>query len=243
MLESQPGLVEIGKAYMARNLLQRELNDRQRRMDLGGAWYRTLWGAFDRRSLDAFRRTPLKIVTYNYDRSLEYALVGALQVQFGASDEDCANALDCIGPLHLHGQLGYLSGFPVPHDSIVHYGSSPDEAAPTDSDCLNAARQIRIVHEPNPQEEAFVRARGALASAERIIFLGFGYAPQNVERLQLTTCVNRHAEIFLCVTGFTGEQQMAMIRPYFTPWGHSLRSGAEQDDIVAFFRRFPEALL
>jgi hypothetical protein len=51
------------------------------------------------------------------------------------------------------------------------------------------------------------------------------------------------AEMFLCVTGFTPQQQVALIRPYFGPWGHNLRMGREPDDIVQFLRIFPEAFI
>jgi len=92
-----------------------------------GAWYRTLWDAFDLRSLDSFRRTPLTIITYNYDRSIEYALVRALQERFGGTFENCAAALDSIGPIHLHGQLGFLPGFTARAEDIAQYGSAPSE--------------------------------------------------------------------------------------------------------------------
>jgi hypothetical protein len=87
------------------------------------------------------------------------------------------------------------------------------------------------------------RAHSALSDAERVIFLGFGYGRQNVERLQLQNHVKKQAGMYLCVTGFTPEQQVALVRPYFNPWGRDLRTGKETDDIVQFLRRYPEAFL
>jgi hypothetical protein len=78
MLERRSELVEAGKAYTARRLLRAEAAAREAVADAPGTWYHILWDAMDLASLEAFRATPLKIITYNYDRSLEYALVSGL---------------------------------------------------------------------------------------------------------------------------------------------------------------------
>ncbi len=72
MLEHRPDLVEAGKALMARALLNRENTSLTVMRDAGGEWYRDLWAALDANSLDNFQANQLTIVTYNYDRSLEY---------------------------------------------------------------------------------------------------------------------------------------------------------------------------
>src|SRR5262249_4143950 len=56
MLELRADLGEAGKAYMARTLLQAEAAARASVDDDPGAWYRTLWSAFDLRSIEAFRK-------------------------------------------------------------------------------------------------------------------------------------------------------------------------------------------
>jgi hypothetical protein len=193
-------------------------------------------------SLEGFRATPLTIVTYNYDRSVEYALARALQVRWpGLAPADYAHALDCIGPIHLHGQLGRLPGFPGENGSEVPFGGDPDRL--TDANHIVAASGIQIVHESNPQAEPFIRARDAISAAERVIFLGFGYAATNVTRLALQTYIRRTADVYLCVKGFTPQQQVANVRCHFGPGIPHLEVGTEDEDIVQFFRRFPEAIL
>jgi hypothetical protein len=244
MLETMPPtVVGAGKTLMARLLLQLESRLRDRSDEHDGDWYRIhLWPIFDFRSLEAFRATPLTIVTYNYDRSLEYSLVNALSVKLRAPLSECAAALDCIGPIHLHGELGTLPKFPHLAGTPVPFGGA--SSRPTDSECRIAAEAIRIVHEPNPTDEAFMRARDALSAADRVIFLGFGYAPTNFERLQMEKCVRRTTTtFFLCVRGFTPKQQIALVRPFFNPWIRELQVGTEEWDILQFFRNFPEALL
>ena len=47
------------------------------------------------------------------------------------------------------------------------------------------AKEIKIIHEPADDDSGFQAADKILAGAARIVFLGFGYAEANVQRLQL----------------------------------------------------------
>jgi hypothetical protein len=227
-------IVDAGKAFIAKSLLQREYNLRSDPKRNLSEWYTILWKAFDQASLAAFRASKLTVVTFNYERSLEQAIFRALITKFpDATREQCRTAMDCIGPIHLHGQLGSLKQVP--------FGGGDE--GPTDSDFATAAGAIKIVHEPTPNDEGFMRARDAIGSAERVIFLGFGYARSNIERLQLHNCLSKNADVYLCTTGFSPQQLITHVRPHFNTWVRDARIGAGDEDIVAFFRRFPEALL
>jgi len=246
MLELRGRLVAPGKALMARMLLVCEQNmlrppdDREVTRYPDAMWYENLWDAFDLRSLDSFSATPLTVVTFNYDRSLEYHLVRALRVRFEASDKECAEALDSIGPIHLHGQLGFLPGFSEDAGKVVGFGGLPGGI--TAVDCIRAAQAIKILHEANPSDDAFARAQSAIAAAERVIFLGFGYARKNVERLRLDACMRLTTKLYLCVTGYTEQQLRTHILPALNRWP-TAGAGTKNEDIVQFFHRFPEALL
>jgi len=240
MLELRTDLVEVGKAFMARVLLECEFQHRSSRQDGNGAWYRGLWDAFDLRTLESFRATPLTLITYNYDRSLEYSLMRSLRERFQATNEECAQALDCVGPLHLHGRLGHLPGFELSSGpDVVGYGGG--QGGISDSDCAAAARNIRIVHEPNPMDEAFMRARDAIASAERVAFLGFGYARRNIERLLLKDCLRKDTSLYLCTRGFSRQQVRSLIAPQFSDWSFA---GLDEDnrDIAEFLSAYPQLL-
>jgi len=244
MLETRSDVTALGKAFMARALLNSERAAKIKTQEPEGAWYRELWAAISARSLEEVARNPLTIVTFNYDRSLEYSLIRALHTRTQAPPVECAQALSPIGPIHLHGSLG-----PLPEQaskterlplSVPYGGDGPGVTA---NNCADAARSIRIIHEAQPHDEAFALARRVLSSAERIVFLGFGYARQNVERLQLLECANKNATMYLCARGFTAQQQVAFIRPFFGPWGRDLRIGSEDQDIVEFLRHYPDALI
>jgi hypothetical protein len=241
MLETRDDITAVGKGFMARALLNCERSAKLTTEEPAGAWYRELWSAISADSLEQVSRCPLTIVTYNYDRSLEYSLIRALQTKFRRPTTDCAKALDSIGPIHVHGCLGLLPELAEQGQPSVPYGG--DVPNITARNCTDAGRAIRIIHEAKPQDEAFIRARDALSSAERIVFLGFGYARQNVERLQLHTCASKEATIYLCTAGFTPQQQNALVRPFFGPWIQRLQTGLEDEDIAKFLRRFPEIFL
>ena len=48
-----------------------------------------------------------------------------------------------------------------------------------------AKKTIRIITDANPSSEIFDKAESHLKDARRIYFLGFGFAPQNLERLRV----------------------------------------------------------
>jgi hypothetical protein len=247
MLETlPPPVVEGGKGFIARFLLDREYDARTRgpkphpdQKKLGYRWLPHLWNILDFRSLKDFRATPIQFVTYNYDRSLEHALFEAITVKFpGSTPDQCREAMDCIGPIHLHGQLGPLPELAGASGTVPYGGGGA--SGPTDKDCMIATQAIQIVHEPTPQSEPFIRARAAIAWADRIIFLGFGYSKTNVDRLLLKDCLRKEANVFLCVLGFTEAQQLQTLKPLFDGWNVTM--GREEYDIVEFFRHNPHAL-
>jgi hypothetical protein len=81
----------------------------------------------------------------------------------------------------LHGQLGSLPNLPNSNDIVSYRGG--DDNAPTASDYIVAAKAI-------PRDKttpSFMPARRLNSKAGRVIFLGFGYTENYVERLQLKT--------------------------------------------------------
>ncbi len=76
---------------------------------------------------------------------------------------------------HVHGMLGNLEA--VPYGDFT--GDMRGETA------KRAAAAIQIIHEAEPRSEPFLKAQLALRRAEKVAFLGFGYHPLNMDRLQL----------------------------------------------------------
>ena len=111
-------------------------------------------------------------VTFNYDRNIEYYLWNYLNETLGQDDERVATGdvfAECP-VVHVHGEVygRYYDrpGDPYPGDEyydIIHEG-------------------IKFVGEPS-DDSAVTGASGLIAAADRIVFLGFGYDPRNLERI------------------------------------------------------------
>ena len=150
-------------------------------------WYQDIFGILNENGFDVFGENKLSIVTFNYDRSLEHFLYESLKNGYNRTDEECAQQLKKIPIIHVHGQLGYLPwqiGGEDPYYA-VKFGSSPT----TPKDLNRAVKMIKIIHEANEDDDPFFKATNLLEKADRIYILGFGYHPDNLDRLGL-----RHLE-------------------------------------------------
>src|SRR5258708_38955318 len=89
----------------------------------GKSWYEYLFNQLNTQFED-FGRNQLKILTFNYDRSLEHFLFTALKNASGTSVGDCAGKLKTMQIIHLHGDLG-----PLPPPSMAR--ARPDNTHTT----------------------------------------------------------------------------------------------------------------
>lgn len=129
-------------------------------------------------SVDDFARNKIAFLTFNYDRSLEFFLLEALQNKYGIGLTQAQQLLDEIPIVHLHGQLGKLAAKVDPQT-----GTRPYMVNLAPASIALAAEGISIVHEDIGSYPQFGRARDLLRTAEQIWILGFGYLRENVERL------------------------------------------------------------
>jgi hypothetical protein len=95
----------------------------------------------------------------------------------GKKRDECANALAQIPIVHVYGQLG--EG-PYPQQGSRQY--RPNEVEQFIY-VKTAGDGIKLYHEE--AEAASTRARELLKGAKRVCFLGFGYHPFNVARLNI----------------------------------------------------------
>ena len=127
-----------------------------------------------------FREGPtLGIVTFNYDRSLieffrRYRVPRA-ELPCGA-----AKLTDAIPILHVHGCLG-SSELTVEAIDDRAYG------APVTEKCIeDGAETIRIMHELEEDHgRPMIAAKKMIESADRVVFVGFGYDAWNLQRLNI----------------------------------------------------------
>lgn len=190
-----PILQEVGKAVIAYHLMQLERGENFfDGVNPEEDWYQHLLHEMlliD--GLDGLNFSNIAILTYNYDRSLEYAILDMLTGR-NCSEADCHKALNTLHIRHLHGQIGYLPEL------------NPNDYRPYDTKVdVNRLRQamngIRAI--PNSEEvendHVFREAYLYLRQAKYVIFLGCGYHEQNITNLNLQ--VNRNKNTSYWGTG------------------------------------------
>lgn len=234
-LETRHDLMRVGMRVIAGLLLPHE-NPDVIRVNVEGGWYDYLANLLHAPSVDEWRKNKLKIVTFNYDRSLEFALWGALGARYSLDGDAALDVLRSIPIVHVYGSLGR---FGLPGSSLVsgHREYSPFATSETVD---AAALQIKILHESDDDSPELRRAHEFLRSSQRIIFLGFGYHETNVRRLNLRETIKGGAEVYGSMYGFTGSEWQTRVSPQFNDIrdrsGHMLNAFQPDLDVRAWLR-------
>jgi len=181
-------LVICGKLAIVRSILLSEKSsrlyvnpvhdDRDRLPDVRDTWY----GEFFRLLVDGVQRTDVRnifnnvsFIVFNYDRCIEHYLVKSLSNYYGISLAESSDIVKQAKILHPYGTVGRLE-WQTGTSMAVNYGSS-------DIMPLHIASQIKTFSERVEDESALEGIRDCVRSAEKIVFLGFSFHPQNMEIL------------------------------------------------------------
>lgn len=119
----------------------------------------------------------LTIINFNYDRSVEhflpYALVMAYGIELKEAQQVIAEKLDIVHP---HGSVGRLPW---------QKGEAPQAEWGVEQpwNIHAIAAQLKSLNERSADRNALRDIRLSVASAKRLVFLGFGFQPQNVDLL------------------------------------------------------------
>ena len=222
-LEGRADLIAVGKAAIACSLISKEIPENVVECPASkNNWYAYLWSRLRTLNPADLPRNRLSIITFNYDRSLEYFLYNAISATYNRGDSEVRPLLDTIPIVHLHGQLGLLR-------EATGYGRgfSPHRGAAM----LNmAGAGITIIHEADDGDTNFTRAWGYLSKAHRICFLGFGYNHTNVRRLHIE---KYEGQIFGTTMGLKSPEINEVTKQFDKPFQHQ-----SEDDNQDFLRRY-----
>lgn len=179
LLEDYPQYYDTGKF-----LICKVLADKEKQSDFveNMGWYQNLIKAIRVGNIEELKENKLSIVTFNYDRSIDYRLHKYVQVQFDIRDRDQSWGIveESFDIVHLHGTIGK---YPV-----YEYG--------TQNNIFGRSRDIKIISEVESEasyrddgfvNDSFKKASELLHNADRVVVLGFGFAKDNVNRLQYFT--------------------------------------------------------
>jgi hypothetical protein len=232
-LESRQEFMAVGKAAIACGLIPYEEHSRlfPRTGDpywsdpRPPSWYRYLIQRLGD-TPEQFGENRLSIVTFNYDRSLEYFLFTAVKSRWKLSREEAAELVKTIPIVHVYGQLGKLP-------ELAGLGQGRPYEARTLAEAIRlAVGEMQILHEADTNSPALTLARELLHDADRICFLGFGYHPTNLERLGVRQLGNSRLILGTAYGLLSGEKTAVYVA--FRP--NNLSLGETDEDVLLFIR-------
>jgi hypothetical protein len=202
-LSDYPEAVQLGKICIIRSILKAERNSTlkvdgrigQPPLDAGrDGWIEQIFSmAITGLKLSdithAFKR--ITFINFNYDRCIEHYVFWSLQ-RLGLSSGDAGETIQNLKIIRPYGTLGsVVPGVP----SFLGFG------APPPSDPFGMISRIRTFTESDALHDK-EKLSSALVGASLIVFLGFGFHPQNLKLLTLPPDQQlRTAKVLATVSG------------------------------------------
>lgn len=192
--------VILGKAAIYSVLAKKETRTSFQQAD--DNWYTLLWNRLNDgcETLDQFLDSlrNLRILTFNYDRSLEEYLYKATQIHYNVQDksqdkEKLDLGFDALHIKHVYGQIGALPfqnsckkyyqnllSLPISSIDILERPYSPEKANKL-ANLLLASKMVRVFTENNTDEEQAVRdfIKRSMSGVVEMFFFGFGFNDSN----------------------------------------------------------------
>lgn len=215
-LSRNPEFNSVGKLAITLEIFKAEFesNFREKISNVNQDWYSYL---FDRltntfKNKDQFKlsENEISFITFNYDRSLQQFLFESLFNSFESiKDTEAANEIRNIPILHVYGQIA-----PLPWES---HNSGISYKRKIMSDIIDSANEnIKLIDENN-NSDIGQNISEMIRSADRIFFLGFGYAKENLEVLNFPYIIKEEHKIFGTGLGLTDREITEISNTFFYP--------------------------
>ena len=236
-LEVRQEYEELGKAIIALWIANYENQSDLYNLENNENWYQYLFELIIRGSdVGEFKKKRLSFVTFNYDRSLEFALFNAIKQSLPRKkDEEAYDVFQQVDIIHLHGKIGeplLSSSFGEVNGRAYKQISSPREL-------MVAKDGIRIIYEDISKDPQFERAHKLMSEAQSIAFLGFSYHPTNVSRLGMKEILSSPKTLAGTAKNMTASEVDKLVIPQFNfpPSSSGVSGGQFRDMNVLEFLR------
>ena len=148
-------------------------------------------------------------MTFNYDRSLEYYLQNSLRHSFRNSTIGIEKFPDLISfPIHhvygVMSQLSWQDKRGSEYRSEIGY-----------EELQRLQSNIKVIHERTGHDIEVIK--DLISRAKRVFFLGFGYAQENLDVLDLPNVFKKNQQIFGTAIGFTEKERREIIKKLRRP--------------------------
>lgn len=164
----------IGKLLIAAHIALSE--DPEQMFPSKQDWIETWFEILSRdANADKFlKNNKLTVVTFNYDRSYEYAIYLYLINRYGMHPPEAVTRVNALPIIHIHGSLGPLE------DQNANVGR---EYIPKLWGLNREESLFRLIDEQPKEHNELRQAHSALELAYRVVILGFGFHEINCKRL------------------------------------------------------------
>ncbi|MCC7145586.1 MAG: hypothetical protein IT443_04000 [Phycisphaeraceae bacterium] len=165
--------LRAGKRLIAAHIARCECHDRL--FPSTDDWMKKLFDIM-RSDKPSFKNNQLTVVTFNYDRSFELKLYWHLRDYYRFEWPEAIQLVNQWPIYHVHGSLGECF-FP---DMGSGYGRP---YAPNLDWLSDIETKLFLVHDELQAHGELTKVQEAIANADRVIFLGFGFHELNCRRL------------------------------------------------------------
>ncbi len=159
----------------------------------------------------------LAIICFNYDRSIEHFLPHAFVMAFGMTLQEAQRLIAAkLNVLRPYGSIGRLPW---------QAGEAPDSEWGTENpwNIDHLAQQIRTLSEQASNRPLIMAMHSAVAAAKRLVLLGFGFQPQNIDLL-FDRGLSHQPEVLMTLHGMAPTNRNAVTKTI------KRKTGLERDD-------------
>ncbi len=159
------------------------------------------------------------IVSFTYDRAVEHFMPYLLMTAYGMTLQEAQRIVAArLKVYHPYGSVGTLP-WQGGDGATVEWGNE----APWNMAALSG--QIKTAEQAAKDRAALAELRAAVARSQRLVFLGFDYAPHALDLL-VDGSLSHNPELVLTMHGLTGANRAAALRTL------KRKSGNERDDRI-----------
>lgn len=200
-LAKRPDLEHIGKLAIAAQLIHLEKAESLFNADLDDDWYSALWNSLqdNAHTPTDVTRNAVRFVTFNYDRSLECFLHESIKNTWGLADQAAAAIRNGFKIIHVYGGLAPFSSIRSSEGRQYAFNGKEYEID-------GAAKHLRVIPETREDDSVFETVREWADWADQICFLGFGFDPLNMHRLNLAKALEGRKRtgrpVYICASVF-----------------------------------------
>lgn len=131
-------------------------------------------------------------IIFNYDRCLEFYFQNAISNYYNADIQKIHHTLGQVEIIHPYGQVGFLDW---QQGERVPYGGRAEHSLHLVADGLKTFTE-------SAEDGVTSKVKGLVEEAETLVFMGFGYLPQNVDLLR-TFKISKVERIFYTTYGIS----------------------------------------